>query len=258
MTMKRSVLISFLLLSLTILPAAAQEGPQLPNMGFDDWHKSRGAWLPYPSDASASEKVWDSSNKALSLLRINSTTPEYEHVAVPGKGKAAAKIVSRKVLWAFVAGNIFTGNFVRIVDFSGAELNFGVPFTARPTSMSGYYHYTPGIINYAKAPYENLKGSRDNARIEVQLTDWKAPNNITTNYQKFPDGATDPHIIGRGVLDIAKGSDGYVYFEIQIDYRSDATPSYVNITATPSLHGDYFTGADGSVLYIDELEFHYR
>ncbi|MBO4758121.1 MAG: PCMD domain-containing protein, partial [Bacteroidales bacterium] len=81
-------------------------------MDFDHWSKSSGSWNPYPKGAGSNQLVWDTANRGLSVLGINGTVPEYDHVAVPGEGKAAAKIVSRKVVWAFVAGNLFTGRFI--------------------------------------------------------------------------------------------------------------------------------------------------
>ena len=230
---------------------------QVYNMDFDHWSKSSGAWNPYPKDAPDSRRLWDTANKGLSLLGINGTTPEYEHVAVSGRGKAAAKIVSRKVVWAFVAGNLYTGRFVRIVNFSGAELDFGVPFTTRPKSLSGYVHYIPKTIDYAKAPYLGKKGSLDEGYVEVILTDWDAPDKVITNDGGFVDGEKDPHVIGRAVLDLKKDTGGYIPFEIPFDYKNGKTPKYVVITATSSRYGAYFTGGAGSTLYVDEFRFNY-
>ena len=251
----------FLLLLMTMGAAAGQShnqsGPQLYNMSFDTWSKSKGAWNLYPLDAKKSERVWDSANHGLSLLGINGTMPEYEHVAVKGVGKAYAKIVSKKVVLSFVAVNPYTGNFVKIVNFAGAELEFGVPFKGRPKALCGYYDYRPSKVNFAKAPHAAMKGKSDIGRIEVILTDWTGPYNITTNYERFIDGATDPHVIGRAVIELKKATNGYVYFEVPIEYRDDRTPTYVDITATPSRYGEFFTGGSGSTLYVDEFEFKY-
>ena len=251
--MKKSLSIALLIL----LNAFSLHSQQLYNMSFDTWSKSSGAWNLYPKDASASRRVWDTANHGLSLLGINGTSPEYSHVAVPGKGKAAAKIESKKVLWAFVAGNLYTGSFGRIVNFAGAELNFGVPFKARPKSLSGYVHYIPKTVNYAKDPYLHLKGKGDTGRIEVILTDWNEPYHIVTNYEEFIDGATDPHVIGRAVLDLDRDTGGYIHFDIPFEYRSDKMPKYVVITVASSKLGAYFTGGSGSTMYVDEFQFNY-
>ena len=251
--MKKIVLISVLALFFT----SVGQAQQLYNMGFDQWSKSSGAWNLYPKEASNSQLVWDTANHGLSLLGINGTTPEYKHVAVPGKGKAAVKVESKKVLWAFVAGNLYTGRFIRIVDFAGAELEFGVPFKSRPKSLSGYVHYIPKTVNYARAPYLHMKGKTDVGRIEVILTDWDKPYHIVTNNEKFIDGATDPHVIGRAVLDLKEDTGGYIPFEIPFVYKNGKTPKYVVITVASSWYGAYFTGGSGSTVYVDEFRFNY-
>ncbi len=235
----------------------AQNGPQIYNMSFDTWSKSSGAWNLYPADAIAGEKVWDTANHGLSLLGINGTVPEYKHVAIPGEGKAAAKIISKKVIWAFVAGNLYTGRFGKIVKLSGAELNFGIPFTARPKSLSGYLHYIPATIDYAREPMLDMKGKTDIGWIEVILTDWDKPYHIVTNYEKFIDGATDPHVIGRAVIDVTRDTGGYIPFEIPFQYRNNKTPKFVVISMASSKYGAYFTGGSGSILYVDEFQFNY-
>jgi len=250
-------LLTMMALLVTGTAALAQGGPQIYNMDFDVWSRSGGAWNLYPEDAAEAQKVWDTANHGMSLLGINGTTPEYRHLAVAGQGKAACRIESKKILWAFVAGNLYNGWFGRIVKFSGAELHFGVPFTDRPKRFTGYYHYIPKTVNYAKAPYLSMKGKEDEGRIELILTDWAEPLTIVTNNETFPAGETNPHVIGRAVIDLQGATEGYVRFDIPIEYRSDKTPAYVLITATSSRYGAFFTGADGSVLYIDEFSFTY-
>ena len=251
---RRIILALLLSASLT---ASAQDGPQIYNMSFDIWSKSSGAWNLYPKKATDKQKVWDTANHGMSLLGINGTTPEYKHLAVSGLGKAACRIESKNILWAFVAGNLYTGSFGRIVDFAGAELHFGTPFTGRPTRFRGYYHYIPKKVNYAKEPYLSMKGKQDKGMIELILTDWTEPYTIVTNYEEFPDSATNPHVIGRVHINLDKATDGYVYFDVPIEYHSSKTPRYAFIMAASSRYGAYFTGADGSVLYLDELSFEY-
>ena len=242
---------------LALFAALTVQAQQIPGMDFDTWSKTGGSWCPYAKEAPAGRRVWDSANKGLSLLGINTTTPEYDHVAVSGKGKAAAKVVSRKVLWAFVAGNLFTGRFNKVVDFSGADLDFGVPFTGRPKSLSGYVHYIPKPVNYAKEPFLGLKGGPDGGRIEVILTDWPGLKHIDTTKEPFVDADKDPHVIARAVIDLDKDTDGYIPFEITLKYRNGLTPRYAFIYVTPSRNGGSFTGGSGSTMYVDEFRFNY-
>ena len=240
---------------LAALVACSLQAQQLYNMGFDTWSKQGGVWYPYGKGAPEARMVWDSANKGMSLLGVNTTVPEYKHTAV--EGKAAAKVQSKKVLWAFVAGNLFTGRFIRVVEMSGAEMDFGVPFKGRPKSMTGYYHYLPQAVNYAQEPYKHLKGKPDVGRIEVILTDWAEPLHIDTTKDSFVDAGKDPHVIGRGVLDLNEATDGYVPFDIPIEYRNGKIPKYAFISITSSRYGAYFTGGSGSTLYVDEFRFNY-
>ena len=242
---------------LAVFTALTLRAQQIPGMDFDTWSKTGGSWFPYAKDAPAGARVWDSANKGLSLLGVNGTVPEYKHVAVPGPGKAAARIESKKVLWAFVAGNLYTGKFHKVVDFSGAEMTYGVPFTARPKSLSGYVDYRPGTVNYAKEPYLSMKGKQDLGSIEVILLDWDEAPRMTTNKGEFVDGVNDPHVVGRGVLELGRATGGYIPFDIPIQYRSGKTPKYAVILVAASKYGAFFTGASGSVLYVDEFRFNY-
>ena len=246
----------FFLLALPLI-SQAQNGPQLYNMGFDEWCKVKGVWYPFAAGAPASQRIWDSGNQALHAIGMTSVTPDYKHVAVPGEGKAAARIESKKIAWTFAAGNIFNGKFIKLVEFKGAESNLGAPFTARPKSLSGYYHYIPKKINHAKAPFEDKEGKMDEGLIEVLLVDWDKPYNQVTHRDGFIDPENDPHIIGRATLTIKRATSGYVPFEVPFVYKNGKTPRYAAFSITGSRFGYAETGAVGTVLYVDELQFNY-
>ena len=248
--MKKQIL--SLIIMLFPLTLAAQE--QLYNMNFDEWSKSKGAWNPYAADG---PKVWDTANHGTSIIGVNATQPEYKHLAVAGEGKAAAKITSRKVIWAFLAGNLYTGQFVRVVKFSGAEMIHGVPFHSRPKSISGYLHYIPGVIDYAKGNYKDMKGKRDQGQIEVALFSWKEPHRFDSTAGSSIPATQDPDLIGQAVMVLDKPTGGYIPFEIKFNYISDKTPSYLFMAALSSRLGGFFTGSSKSVLYLDELQFNY-
>jgi len=251
---------TFLCIAAILLGIAsnAQSCPQLYNMGFDLWSKHKGVWYPYDKSATAEQKcVWDSGNAGLALAGINNVTPEYKHVAVSGSGKAAARLESKKLAWAFIAGSLFNGKFVRLVEMKGAETNLGAPFSGRPKSLSGWYHYIPAKINHTGKKYESLRGKTDEGLIELLLMDWTKPHNQITHKTGFIDPDTDPHVIGRATLVLKKGTSGYVHFDIPLKYNNGKTPRYAVATITSSRYGGYDTGGAGSVLYVDELKFNY-
>lgn len=230
---------------------------QLYNMNFDNWHLEGKTWFPYPSGASAAQKVWDSANKATSSFTGSATTPEENFIAVKGDGKKAVKLESSFAVVKFAAGSLFAGEFVGLKGL-GAELAWGYPFTSRPTSLKGFFSYSPSIINYADDAHSSMKGQEDKAHVIVILTDWEAPFHVISNENKFVDFENDPAIIGYGKLSCSKTGKEYKDFTIDIDYRSDRIPKWVSIIASSSALGDYFTGGTGSRLYLDEFSFVYE
>lgn len=230
---------------------------QLYNMSFDEWHSEGKTWYPYPDGATEAQKVWDSANKATGTFIGSATTPEEDFVAVKGEGKKAAKLKSSFAVVKFAAGSIFVGEFVGLKGL-GAELAWGVPFSSRPSCLKGYYSYSPAVINYSDKEHEDLKGKEDNAHVIVILTDWDAPFHVLSAEKKFVDFKNDPAIIGYGKLQCENTGKVYKDFSVNIEYRSDRIPKWVSIIASSSSLGDYFTGGDGSILYLDEFSFVYE
>lgn len=225
---------------------------QLPNMSFDDWWQDGKVWYPYLENAA--EKVWDSANKATAAFIGSSTTPE-DVVAVSGR---AVRMESKNAVIAFAAGNIYTGTFGNIAGL-GAELDWGTPFTARPSALKGYYNYIPVTIDKVKAPYESMKGQTDKCQIQILLTDWDEPFHINTSAGKFVDFDNDEHIIAYAKLESDEPTYDWKEFEIKLEYRdTERKPKYVVITCCASYLGDYFTGGVGSLLYVDEFGFEYE
>ncbi len=48
----------------------------------------------------------------------------------------------------FAAGSLYSGRFNSLVSTSGAKIDFGQPFTERPTQLTGWFLYSTGQINY--------------------------------------------------------------------------------------------------------------
>ncbi len=243
-------------------PSVVEEG-QLYNMSLDGWSKKGGVNVCYGADANDQDRmVWGSANEATVMLNVQNCLPESVKVAVPGKGKQAAKIQSRYinalVVKKFAAGSLFTGQMDEINILKGnASLKWGVPFTKRPKSLEGYACYQPVAISHAKAPYEGKVGQMDTGVIYVVLGDWTGQVTVDPAESMFLDVENDPAIIGYGIVSYNSHMDDYEKFTIDIDYRSDRTPTQAIIVASSSELGDYFTGGDGSTLYLDELRFIY-
>ena len=228
-----------------------EEAAQLPNFSFDNWYKDGKNW--YANADMGDNYFWDSGNKgANTLSEVNPTSPE-ETFVVNGK---AVRMESKYVILAFAGGNIYSGSFGSVSGL-GASINFGRPYTSRPSALYGWYSYAPKAIDKVKAPYEDLKGTMDVGKIYVALTDWSSPFNVNTNTGTFFVPDEDPAVIAYGELEIPENSNGeYKEFTINLEYRDlERRPTHVLVVATASKYADYFTGGVGSVMYIDEFQF---
>lgn len=228
----------------------------IPNMNFDSWYQDGDVWYPN-LNLNTDNFYWDTANGGTKTLSIYPTTPaEPENVY---GGANAAKLESKEAaLVGLAAGNIYTGKFIKAVislTDPGAELDWGVQFTSRPLALTGYFKYSPVMVN--KGDHNSMSGKMDIGQIQIMLTDWDAPFRVNTASGKFVDPKTDQSIIAYGTLDL-NSTSSYEQFTIELDYR-DLTriPKYIVIVAAASKYGDYFTGGVGSTLYLDEFEFVY-
>lgn len=232
---------------------------QLYNMNFDLWYNGEC----YGEDASDDQKkVWGSANSSTASLGKYTCVPDSTFLAVEGEGKRAVKLqtqlVNAVIAKKLAAGSIFTGQMGKVkLSKLTATLNWGVPFSLRPKALEGYACYKPVNINVANSPYEDRKGTLDNGHVFVLLTDWDGQFTVDPATETFVDIENDPNIIGYGRVAFDHTMDGYEKFSLTIDYRNDRTPRYVVIVASSSVLGDYFTGGNGSTLYLDEFKFIY-
>lgn len=232
---------------------------QMPNMGFDEWTDIEGCW--YPNLDIESNYWWDSGNPGANYVSaltgsMNPTQPT-DDVAVKGDGKKAVKMETIMVMGLKMAGgNIFSGQFGKVSGMN-ASVEFGRPFTTRPLKLKGYYKYSPVEINQVSSAYEHMRGKMDRCNIFVYVTDWAAPYVVDTGAGIYLD-VNDEHVIGYGELVDSVGTgNSYEEFTIEIKYRNHRKPTYCAVVAVASKYADFFTGGEGSVLYVDEFAFEY-
>lgn len=238
-------------------------GGQLYNMSFDEWSKDGSYEYCYASDATDAEKrVWASPNSTTAFMGKPTCIPERDFVAVSGPGNTAVKLQTQMVntLLAkkLASGCIFTGQMGSInISKMNASLKWGVPFSLRPKTLEGFACYKPVAISNANKPYEDRLGQTDNGHIFVILSDWTEQFTVDPAEDMFVDPENDPAIIGYGKVTFDHVMTGYEKFSLNIEYRSNRIPKYLVIVASSSALGDYFTGGDGSTLFLDELSFTY-
>ncbi len=251
-----------------IVTANTTDTFELPNAQLEEWSYSESVYYPYLSQE---EAWWGTGNPASKIAGINLTTPHSEGLA-PGKSGKCAQLWSQKAnvmgIGKFAAGNLFAGEFDRIVGTNGL-VAFGRPYTLRPTALRGWLKYNQGTIDcYAKNSNPKIPGigEPDRGSIYIALGDW--------DYQKYGGNPTSPvlidtrdestffnssneGIIAYGEILYHESCDWY-QFEIPLEYRDfDRTPTHIIIVASGSSYGDYFVGSTQSIMWIDDLELVY-
>ena len=229
-----------------------ESADQIPYLSFDNWFMDGKSPM---LGVSGQTQYWDSGNPGGASYGFIPTTEEKSSVVKGSAAKLASLGVTVVVKIKFAAGNLYTGKFVGL-DGTNALLDFGIPYACRPTTLNGWYKYRPGTVNWGNQA--NMGGKTDSCHIYVVLTDWKEPFRVDTKNNKFVDlSKNNTSIIALGELktDQATPGEGYSNFSIPLEYRDKVRkPTYALIVASASKYGDYFTGSDSSVLWIDEFE----
>lgn len=243
----------------------------LPNGNLDSWYQSGGVMYAVPeSDYRANRLFWDSGNTGTSTLNVNATSGASSPVHTPG-GKSAmlkSQFVGFSFAGQFAAGSLFSGNFIELVGMSGAKLNMGRPFTARPTQLTGWFQYTTGAIDYrggntpSDAPQ---KGAQDlwSGYIALTTGNFVLDNTNVKSFKDFKKLLADPYdkfVVAYGELSAEEctPSSAWKQFTINLKYKDLVTkPTHAIIVFSSSKYGDYFTGSTSSLLYLDDLELVY-
>lgn len=246
---------------------------EVPNMGFEEWGTRTGyvdaifvggtkSYIS-PNSDSQPDIYWESGNlgaTAASKVLTEST----DDVALEGSTKAA-KLTSVYAgvgsMGAFSAGSIFSG-IIQKAGQDGAELLYGQSHTGYPTSLKGYYKYSPGSIDYV-----NNKGGSgtDKGFIAVALSTKKLEVKSLTasaDSESYKFRSNSDGVFAYGELVIDQTVDVYTQFSIPLTYYKGmmpdtGTPVYIIIMATSSKDGDVFTGSTSSVMYVDEFSLDY-
>lgn len=171
---------------------------------------------------------------------------------VDSKGMAALKIPK------VTSGSLFLGTFLTDMNNTLNSTKFGIPFAKKPLTVSGYYKYAPGKVFYrssAEAPAEVKVEEKTVDKCAFNAFLYEIENDkdpYITGYKTYDD----PRIIARASFESA-GADKYTAFKLEMKYTKeyDSTKKYrFAIVASTSSQGDTFSGAPGSIMYLDDIE----
>jgi hypothetical protein len=122
------------------------------------------------------------------------------------------------------------------------------------------YKYNSAIIDkVGDDAMQHLKGRPDSCQIYIALTDWDQPLEIRTRpSERQLFDSNDPKVIAYGTLIKGETVSSWTQADIELDYKyTNRTPKYILIVASSSKYGDYFTGGEGSKLWLDNCELIY-
>lgn len=162
------------------------------------------------------------------------------------------------------AGNLFLGKFnvnnVLLDPLKTTE--FGIPMNRVPVRVTGYYKYQPGP-EYTNAKKEVVPGRVDQASIYAVFyrnTDANGKSVILLG----DDVMTNPLIVKIAQVESLPPTSEWTRFEMFFtggevdDAILDVQGYNLTLVFSSSKEGDYFEGAVGSTLYIDEVEISFE
>lgn len=217
---------------------------------------------------------WSSSNTGAFLLTMMGMADKLvvTQSSDAHSGKSAARIETLDTKGAdmgiakvpkVTTGTLFLGAFKVNLSNTLTSTKFGIPFVTKPSVLKGYYKYTPGEVYY-QASKENahvatvVEGKKDECSINAVLYEVSTfDDEDYTEYLTGVDVNTSDRLVAVAQLEDGTAKSEYTSFEIKFNYLKpyDPTKKYLlSIICSSSKDGDNFSGAPGSVLFVDDFE----
>ena len=251
----------------TFTTGKADAKEQLQNAGFEDWCQSDKTIYPTAQAIfDAGNYMWDTSNAGASIMSKNPTSQNTE---IKKSGNSSAQLKTEWVVLKLAAASLYYGRFNSLVGMDGAKIDFGQEFASRPTSFKGWYQYKPEVIDNEKQELGSsgvLKvGDSDQCSIYIILSKgtYQVNNTDVSTLLTAETVWKNDQFIAFGELpaEQCKGTDGWVNFDIPLQYKEGKfgeQPTHLIIVCSSSKYGDYFTGAVGSTMYLDDFSLNYE
>lgn len=188
-------------------------GQALPNGSFESWTTTGNYDQP---------TSWNTPNPSTASLGLYTVTKES---ALKQSGQFSAKIQTKSILGMQIPGLITLGTFSINLLTMEAKIEGGMPFTGKPSSLTGYIQYDPKL--------------GDECFIGVLL--------LKQNGSQWDTLAT-------GSFATTSKLTTWTPFNININYTSNQNPTHINVII---LSSDRNSPQPNSTLYIDNLELQY-
>lgn len=242
----------------------------IPNASMEEWSTYQAQTMlgpktvTFPGTGDVTTH-WDSGNEGAATANGILTNKSTDMVH---SGTYSARLESKIIFKMIAAGNLFFGDYVK-TDGTNGVLALGREYNgSHPTKLRVYANYRPGTNLSIKDDNKDYVGDLtdsgcDNGQIYVALTVGAVDIRTKPTDRKLFN-VDDEQVLAYGQVTWkeAFGPDGQLQMvEIPIEYKANARttrPTHLVITCCASKFGDFFSGADGSVMYLDDFELVYE
>lgn len=241
------------------------------NSSFEEWSSysastllgTKTVVLP-GKEGDKTQSAWGSGNEGAATANKLLTDKSSDMVHT---GSYAARLETKAAAGVTAAGNIFYGMY-KETDGTDGVLTLGREYNgSHPSALKFWANYRPGSGVKVKSGNESLvgdlkAGGTDIGQVYVALTTEKVEIRTKASNRKLFD-RNDPAVVAYGQVTWkeAFGPDGQLQMaEIPFEYNANAKtakPRYLIIVASASKYGDFYSGAEGSVMYLDDFELVY-
>lgn len=230
---------------------------------FEDWFMLGGLWK-YPA---LKDDMWSSANQGIMTAKLGKVD-KYPTRSTTDclSGKHAALLETQKggtfLLVGYVpifSGSLFRGTFKLNMASPPKSALFGQIHDKEngiPSKMTGYYKYTPGdtLINKQGV----VPGKTDEFSIYAVMYKVTKGNDGLSEYLNGENILTSDKVIAKAILEDRSPKSQFTKFDLPFIYTEE--PNYdlysykLAIVFASSKNGDFYEGAIGSTLIVDDVE----
>lgn len=241
----------------------------IPNASMEDWSDySVNSKVLLPA-AGGVRTFWDTGNHGSATMSKLITNPNSD---IKHSGDKSAELKSQFVgfgiIGKFAAGNLFVGEYKETKGTNGV-IDFGRPYDgSHPSALNLWANYRPGteLKGDGKNTVTNeivlTNGEPDHGQIYIAFTTGIVTVDTSDTSTLF--NANADYVVGYGQVTWTGnfGPDGSLAeVNIPIEWKDKAKtvkPTHMIIVCSASKYGDFFTGCEGSTLYLDDFELVYE
>lgn len=246
---------------------------EIPNAGMDDWYHNGKVWEPaLQKDI---DTFWDTGNHGSTTISEDDNLT-LKNTDIYHSNNSSAALTSKYVgldlglvgtLGKHGAGNLFIGKYEGTEKTTHGKINMGREYNeSHPDKLSVWVKYIPAIADKGADDRYIKKGAYDIGQIYIALS---TEQHLARTYDQTTlvnENQIPEEFIAYGQYTFEgnyQESDGSMK-KVEIDFKyfdkahdKKNKPKYLIVVCAASKYGDYFSGGEGSVMYVDDFELVY-